>query len=56
MHRTCRRCGVEFVVVEARQDHCFQCAHEVARLIADDERRRTPRFPRASDRTGLVVA
>ena len=46
MTRHCKRCAIAFVVVEAKQERCFDCAREVADLIAKDTERRT-RFERA---------
>lgn len=55
MTRKCKRCGLDYTVTVAEQEHCITCGTEVARLIAADERRRWPRFP-ARDMTGLVTA
>lgn len=41
---TCRRCGDPFERLTREQVHCIRCGHEVATIIAADERRRTPRF------------
>ena len=41
MTRNCKRCAVAFVVTEVAQERCFQCAREVAELIAKDTERRT---------------
>jgi hypothetical protein len=47
----CHRCGTFTPRLTLSQRHCPPCARDVLRLIAEDERRRTPRFPIASDRT-----
>lgn len=49
---TCRRCGAETPRLTLSQTHCPPCQRDVDRLVEQDEKRRTPRFP-AKDFTGL---
>lgn len=40
----CKRCGREIAPLAENQRHCPPCAIEWLRILAEDERRRTPRF------------
>lgn len=44
---TCKHCGTMTPRLTVDQRYCPPCAIAVLRLIAEDERRRTPRFASA---------
>lgn len=41
---SCKRCGREIAPLAVNQRHCPPCAVEWLRILAEDERRRAPRF------------
>jgi exosome complex RNA-binding protein Csl4 len=48
---TCQRCGDPMERRTILQTRCLRCEAEVARLIAADAKRRTPRWGRAKELT-----
>jgi uncharacterized OB-fold protein len=44
MTAKCKRCGIAFIVREARQERCVPCGVEVAEIISLDARRQVRRF------------